>query len=82
MELNLNLNTQVEVTLTAFGAEWFNKFTKKYYSRGIYEPKQYLEDEVMRISLWGLMQAFGDSIHMGMLEVPFKDNNIKVVVNT
>lgn len=40
MELSINLNTQVEVTLTAFGAECWNEDTKKYK---IYKPKLCVE---------------------------------------
>lgn len=35
----------------------------------------------MKIQLWELMQVFGSSIHLGMREVPFKENNIMFKVD-
>jgi hypothetical protein len=76
--MQLNMNDQVRVTLTTYGAQVWNA---RY--DGINIPAEHLPapcapgDEV-KTQLWDLMQVFGPGIHMGMSEVPFLKNEIEV----
>ena len=71
----MNLNQQVKVVLTSYGADVFNNHHagNKYYT----PPIKVCGDE-FKSSLWGLMQIFGSSIYLGMQEVPFKDNEMEI----
>lgn len=65
--MKINLNDQVSVKLTPFGqARW----------RGLYgtTPSAFLV-----MPLWELMTIFGPSLHIGMPEVCFVDNEIEVL---
>ena len=73
MKFQANMNDTVEVVLTTKGAEMYNE-RWKFFGR----PVKY-EGDVIRTQLWTLFQIFGEHIHLGMGEVPFKDCKINFV---
>ena len=82
--MQININQQVEVVLTACGADIANsieamheEFRLKHglNAAGI---KYWKEGDVYKDSLWSLMQEFGPSISIG-LDSPFKECIINVL---
>lgn len=69
--MRINTNAQVTVTLTRTGALIYEAHMGQFPSH-VRERK--LAGDTLTTQLWGLMQVFGDGIHMGMGEVPFVDN--------
>lgn len=82
-EIIFNMNKTVAVTLTQHGAEILNK-SRAATKEGLPEAAQewfksdYKAGEEYRAQLWSLMQDFGAHIYLGMSQVPFKDNIIKL----
>lgn len=72
--MKVNLNDQVEVVLTKFGAKTYNEHLQQY---NIASNKK--EGDLLIEHLWQLMRIFGPTIMMGMHEVPFKGNTISFV---
>lgn len=72
----INTNNQVQVILTAYGATIYNQWQ---ITRGVrlklVGPKK--AGDKLKMGLWQAMQIFGSSIHMGMIEVPFLNNEIE-----
>lgn len=80
MNIQFNMNENVEVTLTKFGAKVINDDRAEIRKLvPEYAPKAYSEGDVLKDQLWSVMQTFGPHIHMGMVEVPFKDNIITIL---
>jgi hypothetical protein len=74
--MNVNINSRCKVVLTEFGAKTYNEFHSQFKN---YRPKELNVDDVLEDSLWSLMRVFGPSIHLGMIEVPFKNNEIEIM---
>ena len=77
MKFQANINDTVEVVLTATGAKIYNDVYAVYISIGVSDPKK--EGDILRAQLWSLFQDFGEHLHLGMREVPFKDCKIDFV---
>lgn len=64
-----NINNYVSVTLTAFGAEIYNKRyddTKKYFPVDyIFRNVDVQEGHLLKTQLWSLFQDFGPYIMLG-----------------
>jgi hypothetical protein len=68
----INLNDHVEVVLNARGVEIYNAYERRF--EGLYEGqvmRYKAEGDVLRDSLWHIMQIFGEHIYMGCV-VPFE----------
>lgn len=79
--VTINMNVQSKVTLTKAGADIINKYYKNIFSDHSdyikkFNLKIYKEGDIFESVFWELFEIFGPSIHMAMLEVPFKDNVI------
>lgn len=76
VHIKINMNARVQVVLTKFGAEVYNKYINQF-------DRKYRDDvaegHVLRDQLWSLFQVFGEHMQMGMREVPFEGNNIEFV---
>ena len=75
----MNLNDQVEVKLTDYGLKIYNDYwegldLKKY---GLEVPE--LNNNILKTELWDLMHIFSKYIYMGNTEVPFENNEIKII---
>lgn len=75
-EIIFNMNDMVCVTLTGFGAAIMNERYSRFKQYGV--EREFIEGQDYRTQLWSLMQDFGQHIHLGMSQVPFKDNVIKL----
>lgn len=69
----MNINEDVEVSLTQAGAKIYNTYMSAIPN---WEPKCSRCLKNMKLSLWSLMKIFGPHIHLGMEETPFVDNEI------
>ena len=91
MEHTNNVNNKCSVVLTKRGAEWINKFNKKYvetYMSIIARfgasgeeikksfPTNYKENDILTCSIWELMMYFGEYFE-GETAAPFINNEIK-----
>lgn len=77
MKFQANINDTVEVVLTATGAKIYNDIRSEWIAEGLSYPKK--EGDILRAQLWSLFQDFGEHIHLGMREAPFKDCKIDFV---
>lgn len=77
----MNINNQVEVKLTDYGLQickdyWKSLNLEKY---GFKFSDLKIEDNILKIELWGLMIMFGKYLYMGNTEIPFENNEIKIL---
>jgi hypothetical protein len=72
VKFEININEIVEVTLTSYGADVYNSYYSQFKH---YRPAERKEGDVLRDSLWSIMQVFGPAIYMGM-QPHFKRNTI------
>ena len=75
--MKINMNDSVRVTLTATGAQVYNKYLSQFTFSGRREPNT-TEGYVLKTPLWDLMHIFGNSIYMGC-NVPFEFNVLELV---
>lgn len=77
----LNLNSEVTVTLTKYGAKIYNKYYKKFYtSSPSFECDAVEEGFVYKTELWHLMQIYGEWLYNGNPDIPFKENKLEISV--
>ena len=82
--MQININQQVEVVLTAYGADIANSIEASYeefrLKHGLNASgiKYWKEGDVYKDYLWSLMQEFGPNIMLG-LDSPFKECIINVL---
>lgn len=67
----MNLNTRVSVDLTIYGNYVYFCWLKKFDLPMNRAPKEF--------PLWQLMNIFGECLHMGNTDIPFVNNEIKVL---
>jgi hypothetical protein len=79
LKQQINLNDEVEVVLTAIGAKIYNENWKDSIKMNRLNSKK--EGDTLKAQLWSLFQDFGGHLHLGMLEVPFKDCEIYLKEN-
>jgi hypothetical protein len=75
ISLNVNLNEKVRVRLTGFGREILEKENIIVYPH-MKHPGNWIE-----FQLWVLMNVFGKCMFNRMMEVPFEDNEIRLVID-
>ena len=81
--MNLNLNDNVSVVLTEAGAKRYNEWHEQFIvGLPVSRSKGKAAGDTLHAQLWMLFQTFGDSIHLGMSEVPFLDNEITLKEKT
>lgn len=71
-----NMNDIGRVILTAFGANVYNAHWAKLKLPASAMPKTLAQGDEYSSMLWEIMAIFGHTFHMGMQEVPFKNNAI------
>jgi len=72
--MRINLNEELTVELTAFGAEVYNEYYKEY--REHVRPPLVRAGEVVKMQFWKIMRVYGARCFVGMTAVPFKDNTV------
>ena len=77
MNLTLNINDQVEVTLTSHGAKLYN--THLGFVAYDYPEQKKTCGDVLKTELWNLMSIFGDHLYNGMPQGPFASNEVRLV---
>lgn len=77
VQLKVNMNAQVQVVLTKYGAETLNKHYSQFDTFGSYQNLN--EGDAYKTELWQIMQIFGEGIYMGMPQAPFEGNVIEFV---
>jgi len=79
----LNMNDQATVELTEYGKQIYHADQVKWRSKDGRAINKSLntpvEPVIITTELWRLFAIFGPTMHMGMIEVPFQDNKIKLV---
>lgn len=82
----INLNVDVKVTLTKYGAQQLNKYNAQFHLHTDHDgvkwdeenfPTHYKEEDEFESELWHVMHIFGDGTHGSC--VPFKNNEITLV---
>lgn len=77
MNVELNLNDQVEVVLTADGARMLNEHYGKYDR--FHDWRDVQEGKVYKTELWHLAKVFGDKLYNGATQMPFEKNTVRVI---
>lgn len=75
--MKINVNTEVEVTLTSQGREVYANYAEKFnrYPDVKLEMLLKLETNKLKMPLWEVMHIFGQHLYMGGL-ICFQDNAI------
>lgn len=73
IEVPINFNESVEVTLTEYGYKIYSDDCIKY--NGIPKPKTNMK---FQFQLWEIMQIFGPLTHMGGQQM-FKNNEFRMI---
>ena len=74
--VSVNLNTQVTIKLTAFGADAYNKYMD-YLNLPTKYRKPVKANDTLDIPLWEFAQIFGSEMYMGNTKQPlFTSNSI------
>lgn len=82
--MQININQQVEVVLTAYGADIANSIEASHeefclkHGLNISGIKYWKDGDVYKDYLWSLMKEFGPSIAIG-IDSPFKECIIRVL---
>ncbi len=71
--MKFNINDTVRAKLTDYGTQYYTLFHR---TLGVSVPAAIKSVEM---PLWELMQIFGPTLHMGMRELPFVDNEVEIV---
>jgi hypothetical protein len=69
--MKININEKMRVVLTETGAAHYNSWNSRYPVA--YRPPLKQAGDVLEAQLWELFQIFGETIYMGMGEVPFEN---------
>jgi hypothetical protein len=77
--MNVNLNVEVIAILTEQGARIYNAYWSVQQIPKEHRPLKLDKGDEIRVQLWHLMQLFGNHIYNGMPEVPFMNNEIKIL---
>lgn len=77
MSITINLNDDFTATLTAKGAEVWNKSFEDVPPK--HRPAPVAAGQVIETGLWTLMQVFGPHTWHGMTHTHFVENSIKKV---
>lgn len=73
--MNYNINKQVTVALTEFGATIINDYHNNFNIPCQYKPKQAIVNIPIKMELWQVMQIFGSHLFNGSKQV-FVNNNL------
>jgi len=75
----INMNDKVKVRLSDFGRQVHKQWVQTTMGGKFkFEPRAQDDEGWSEWSVWELMQTFGPFMRMGMPQVPFVDNEIKV----
>mgnify|MGYP003402329939 CR=1 FL=1 len=81
MPLKLNINSEVVVILTEFGARVYNKYYMKFYTAApSFECNAVEKGHELKIELWHLMQIFGEHLYNGAPHIPFEENCLTLTI--
>lgn len=72
----MNLNDQVEVTLTDFGRDCLREWCAEL---GVTPAPREMRPGPVKFQLWFLMQVFGTEFYMGARDLPFENNEITIL---
>lgn len=75
MNARVNINTQVAVVLTKYGAEVYNRHNAPYAGEFGYPFVK--EGQQLRLPLWEVMRIFGKSLEESFQRAPFENNEIE-----
>lgn len=78
MTTTYNINSEVEVILTEYGAKILTEYWKEF-QKTAHIKRTFKEGDTYNIELWHLMSIFGDHLYNGG-ENAFKDNLITITI--
>lgn len=74
--MKININDDVTVILTEYGAEYLNKYMDELVKGTNISYTRYGANKEYKFHLWDLMHMFGPEMMMHKTQMVFKDNCI------